>query len=144
MDRERGRGVYVELFGNGLFYSVNYDQRFDRRLDGLGYKVGISYLAVDGVAVATVPFGLNYLLGKDGKYFEMGLGGTYLAGVDRTNTFASSDERNFGDGMIGTMTFGYRREPTDGGFLFRASMTPVFGSGTFWPLFFGVSFGYAF
>lgn len=143
-ERERGRGVYAEIWGNGLLYSLNYDQRFEKRLDGLGYKVGFSYLAIEGTGFASFPFGMNYLLGKNGKYFELGLGGTYLIGFDNSNTFRSGDDRNFGDGIIGNMVIGYRREPVDGGFLFRATLTPFFGRDFFWPLFPGLSFGYAF
>lgn len=142
--REKGRAVYAEIFGNGLTYSFNYDQRFSNRLDGLGFRAGISYIAVDGSSVSTIPLGLNYLLGKNGKYFELGAGATYAIGVDGSNTFASGSDNTVGDGFIGTMTIGYRREPEDGGFLFRASLTPVFGYGIFWPLFAGISFGYAF
>jgi hypothetical protein len=142
--RERGRGVFVEILGNGLIGSINYDQRFDKRFDGLGFKGGISYFAFNGSSVAAFPFGLNYLLGKDGKYFEMGLGATYLRFADSSNTFSVGNERTIGDGLAGNMIFGYRREPVDGGFLFRASMTPIFGSGTFFPFYFGISLGYAF
>lgn len=143
-EREQGRGVYFELFGSGLTYSINYDQRFEKRFDGLGFKAGLSYIGVDGTSVATFPLGLNYLLGKNGKYFEMGLGGTYLAGADRSNTFFTGDGRTTGDGFVGNLILGYRSEPQDGGFLFRASVTPMFGSGFFWPFYAGFSFGYAF
>lgn len=142
--REKSRAVYAEIFGNGIIYSFNYDQRFANRLDGLGFRAGISYIAIDGVSVSTIPLGLNYLLGKNGKYFELGAGATYGIGVDRSNTFASGSDETTGDGFIGTMTLGYRSEPKDGGFLFRAALTPVFGNGVFWPLFAGISFGYAF
>lgn len=142
--RERGRGVFVELFGNGLGYSFNYDQRFDKRFDGLGFKAGLSYFAIDGNSVATLPVGLNYLLGKNGKYFEMGAGATFLRAEDSTNAFAVGDSRSVGTGTVGHMIFGYRREPEEGGFLFRASMTPLFGQGTFFPFWFGISLGYAF
>ncbi len=142
--RERGRGVFVEILGNGLIGSINYDQRFEKRFDGLGFKGGISYFAFNGSSVAAAPFGLNYLLGKNGKYFEVGLGATYLRFADSSNTFSVGNERTIGDGLVGNMIFGYRREPVDGGFLFRASMTPVFGSGTFLPFYFGLSLGYAF
>lgn len=142
--RPKSRAVYLEVLGNGIGYSFNYDQRFQNRLDGLGFKVGGSYFALDGTSVATFPFGLNYLLGKRGKYFEMGLGGTYLLGSDRSNTFASGSDPTFEDGITGNMIFGYRSEPVDGGFLFRASITPFFGNGVFWPLFAGISVGYAF
>lgn len=142
--RKRGRGVYMELFGNGLGYSFNYDQRFDKRFDGLGFKAGLSYFAIDGNSVATLPVGLNYLLGKNGKYFEMGAGATFLRAEDSTNAFAVGDSRSVGTGTVGHMIFGYRREPEEGGFLFRASMTPLFGQGTFFPFWFGISLGYAF
>jgi hypothetical protein len=142
--RERGRGVYMELLGNGLVYSFNYDQRFEKRFDGLGFKAGLSYFAVEGSSFTTVPVGLNYLLGKNGKYFEMGAGATIVRAADNTNTFSVGDSRTVGTGAIGHMVFGYRREPVDGGFLFRASMTPLFGQGTFFPFWFGISLGYAF
>ena len=144
LSRQKGRAVYLEVLGNGIGYSFNYDQRFQNRFDGLGFKAGASYFALNGTSVATFPFGLNYLLGKEGKYFEMGLGGTYLLASDRSNTFSSGSDRTFGDGITGNMIFGYRSEPVDGGFLFRASVTPFFGNGIFWPLFFGISVGYAF
>ena len=142
--RTKSRAVYAEIFGNGIIYSFNYDQRFTNRLDGLGFRAGLSYVSVEGVSVSTIPIGLNYLLGKNGKYFELGAGATYALGVDRTNTFPSGSAETLGDGFIGTMTIAYRNEPNDGGFLFRAALTPVFGTDFFWPLFAGVSFGYAF
>lgn len=142
--RTKSRAVYLEVLGNGLSYSFNYDQRFQNRLDGLGFKVGGSYFAIDGTSVATFPVGLNYLLGKRGKYFEVGLGGTYVVASDRSNTFTFGNSRKIGDGIIGNMILGYRSEPVDGGFLFRASITPIFGYGVFWPLFGGLSVGYAF
>jgi len=142
--RTKSRAVYLELAGNGIGYSFNYDQRFENRLDGLGFKVGASYFALGGTSAATFPFGLNYLLGKRGKYFELGLGATYLLASDRTNTLARGNDQTFADGITGNMILGYRSEPVDGGFLFRASITPFFGNGIFWPLFAGISVGYAF
>jgi hypothetical protein len=142
--RTKSRAVYVELLGNGLGYSFNYDQRFKNRLDGLGFKAGASYFALAGASAATFPVGVNYLLGKRGKYFELGLGATYLFAADRSNNFSPVNNQAFADGITGNMILGYRSEPEDGGFLFRASITPFFGNGIFWPLFAGVSFGYAF
>ncbi len=142
--RNKSRAAYVEIFGNGLTYSLNYDARFGKAFDGLGFKAGVSYIAIDGQAVATIPFGLNYLLGKNGKYLELGAGGTYGIGYDSTNTFQVNDDRNTEDQWFGTLTFGYRREPKEGGFLFRVALTPIITQGVFWPFYGGVSFGYAF
>jgi len=143
-ERVKSKAVYAEIFGNGGLYSFNYDQRFDQRLDGLGFRAGASFIALNGTGAATFPFGLNYLLGKNGKYFELGLGATYALGFDNTNTQARGSDETIGDGLFGTMTLGYRREPKEGGFLFRVGMTPLFGYGVFWPLYGGISFGYAF
>ncbi len=144
LPRTKSRSVYFEILGNGLTYSLNYDQRFQNRLDGLGFKAGVSYLAIDGTSVSSIPFGLNYLLGKNGKYFELGLGATVLTGSDRTDVFPGDNERTRGSALIGNMILGYRSEPVKGGFLFRASVTPLFGYGVFWPLYGGLSVGYAF
>ncbi|MFC3414937.1 hypothetical protein [Algoriphagus hitonicola] len=141
--REQGKAFYLELFGNGITYSLNYDQRFQKRMDGLGFKAGASFLSLGGSSVGTVPVGLNYLLGKEGKFFEMGMGSTLIFGGGNTD-FAVGDGEPLDTYFLGTMTFGYRSEPTDGGFLFRANLTPIFGGFGFYPFFGGISVGYAF
>jgi hypothetical protein len=42
------------------------------------------------------------------------------------------------------MTFGYRYQPVNGGFNFRAGINPIFNSSAFIPYFAGISFGYTF
>ena len=128
---------YVELGGPGLA-SFNFDTRFAPKEDGLGGRVGIGGFSISGESIIFVPVGLNYLLGKDTKnYFEIG------GGV--TPVFASSsvDDDNFST-TFGHILFGYRMQPKEGGFLFRAFISPVFGSGFFIPYYGGVSFGYKF
>ena len=46
--------------------------------------------------------------------------------------------------FVGTLNFGYRRIPQDGGFTFSANLTPLFNAHGFWPLFGRVGLGYAF
>lgn len=141
---DRAQAVYVELLGPGISYSFNYDTRFQDTRNGLGGRIGLSYLAVEGDGMFTLPVMVNYLLGKEGKYFEMGVGGTYVS----YNTKESADSNSIlfveESGVVGTTVFGYRRQPEDGGFLFRAGISPVFGKGYFVPYFGYISFGYAF
>jgi len=130
---------YVELLGNGLVFSANYDMRFAAaETDGLGGRLGIGYVGGGdlGGSVLTVPVIINYLLGKDGKYFEVGAGFTYVGG---NTTFADG----FESGIIGTMSFQYRRQPIDGGFMWKIGLTPVIAAGTFIPYWPGISIGYA-
>jgi len=68
---------------------------------------------------------------------------------------------NLASNVGGTLTFGFRYQPKDGGFLFKAALTPFFGltkvpdknysvcdsprtEPFFFPLFGGVSFGHVF
>lgn len=142
-ERTRGQSVYVEVLGSGLLYSFNYDTRFTQRHNGIGGRAGIGYLAVDGARLTTLPLMVNYLFGHERHFFEVGIGTSVLIASEPID-FAPVGERNRASGAIGTMNLGYRLEPTDGGFVFRAGLTPFFGSSFFWPLWPQVSFGYAF
>ncbi len=140
-DQKRAQNVYVELFGQGLLFTANYDTRFSNRRDGLGGRVGIGYLASGGDNATTVPISLNYLLGKGKHFFEVGLGATLLATSGNSDSF-------FFDGntsnVIGTMSFSYRVQPVDNGFSFRVGLTPIFNSDFFIPYYGGLSLGYTF
>lgn len=141
---DRAQSIYFELLGPGITYSFTYDSRFQNTLNGLGGRAGVGYIAVDGNTVFSAPFMLNYLLGKEGKYMEMGLGASYIS----FSTTESADESGvmFVDEsqLFGTMVFGYRSQPVDGGFMFRAGVSPIFGRGNFIPYWFYLSFGYSF
>ena len=131
------KAVYAEIGGPGLA-SANFDMRFQPREDGFGFRVGVGGFAIDGANILTVPVGINYLIGKDQKnYFEIGAGFTYINAKD---TYASD---NFSS-SFGNLTLGYRLAPANGGFFFKAAITPVFGSGFFIPYYAGIAFGYKF
>lgn len=141
IEDKRAQNIFVELGGQGLLFTVNYDSRFSNRRDGLGGRAGIGYIAEGGDYATTVPLSLNYLLGKGKHFFEMGLGATILTtgGTDRSFLF---DENN--SSVIGTMSFSYRLQPVDRGFSFRAGLTPVFNKNFFIPYYAGISLGYSF
>ena len=129
--------VYFELGGPGLA-SVNYDMRFQNKNDGLGFRVGLGGFSIDDASVLFVPVGLNYLLGKDGKnYFEVGGGITAVSAKNHV------DSETFGT-TFGHLNFGYRLQPSNGGFLFRAGIVPIFNKDGFIPYYAGISFGYKF
>lgn len=152
---KKARNFYFEVLGPGALYSVNYDSRFKNRQDGLGWRAGVSYYAQDGDNLFTVPLMLNYLLGKKGKYFEIGAGLTFYhtntsdvffdqqQKYDATyNSYYYEPEKR--TGVYGTLNFGYRYQPLDGGFSFRAGVSPVINSDNFIPYWPYVSFGYTF
>lgn len=142
--RDRSQAVYVEVLGNGLIYSFNYDTRFGQSIKGLGGRAGIGHLAIDGSRLTTFPFLINYLFGKDKHYFEVGAGATLITASTNSSDFGPIGSREKGSTFIGTMSFGYRLEPQQGGFLFRAGITPIFDRTSFFPFWPQVSLGYAF
>ena len=135
------KAVFFELGGPGLA-SINYDMRFTKSETGIGGRVGVGGFSInvnaDKTSVIFIPVGLNYLMGKDGRnYFELGGGVTF---VNASNNTSNSD---FGT-TFGNVNFGYRLQPKDGGFFFRAAINPVFGKGFFLPYYGGIAFGYKF
>ncbi|MBL7737740.1 MAG: hypothetical protein JNK14_00870 [Chitinophagaceae bacterium] len=132
------QSIYFELGGPGLA-SVNFDSRFSNKEDGVGGRIGIGGFSIDGTSALFIPVGINFILGKDNRnYFEFGGGVTPVI---------ISDDLIDGDSFTGTfghLLFGYRMQPANGGFTFRAFISPVFGSGGFIPYYGGVSFGYKF
>jgi hypothetical protein len=133
------QAFFAELYGRSLIFSINYDTRFSNRVDGLGLSAGIGFVGIDGESLFSIPLTLNYLLGKDGKYLELGVGATYFS----AHVTDDDDAESGGSTIIGTMTIGYRSQPVDGGFMFRAGINPLFFERTFvpWPY---VSVGYNF
>lgn len=136
--------VYAELGGPGLI-SINYDMRFTQEESGLGGRIGVGGFSLnddyDGrVSLLTIPVGLNYLLGKDGKnYFEVGAGFTYMNVSAKDEYNRSTLESSFGN-----ITLGYRLAPANGGFVFKAQITPIFNKYGFMPYYGGIGFGYKF
>lgn len=134
------QAVYGELFGRGILFSANYDRRFNKRTDGLGFSGGMGYLRIDEVSIFTIPVSINYLLGKKGKFFEVGAGASYFS-VDVSDIDKASKT---GSTVIGTTTIGYRSQPENGGFMFRAGFNQFYINNNFIPYYPYISFGYSF
>jgi len=137
---KRAQNVYVEILGQGLLFSANYDTRFSNKRNGLGGRIGFGGIGGSGDSFISIPVSLNYLLGNGKNFFEIGLGATYAS-------LSTNDDFFFGDGgsnVIGTMAFMYRLQPEKTGFSFRGGITPIFSSDGFVPYYFGLSLGYTF
>lgn len=137
------KAVYFELGGPGLA-SINYDMRFTRSESGIGGRIGFGGFSLgsgtDRTSVIFIPIGINYIMSKDQKnYFEVG-GGVTPVLVNETYSGTSDNFRS----TFGHLNIGYRLQPKDGGFFFRAAINPVIGKGFFWPYWGGIGFGYKF
>lgn len=138
------KAVYFELGGPGVA-SLNYDMRFGKTESGIGGRAGIggfSLGAVDNRFTAIfIPLELNYIKSKnDRNYFELGGG---ITPVLVNESISTGDNERFRS-TFGHVTIGYRLQPKEGGFFFRAAITPIFNKNFFWPYYGGISLGYKF
>ncbi|MBB6325695.1 hypothetical protein FHS59_001310 [Algoriphagus iocasae] len=162
------KSIYVELGGPGLPYSFNYDFRIDKtRVDSWGMRLGFGGYAMNGESFFSLPVQVNRLMGKGPHYFEVGIGATFFTFSEDSNRYCVNGtydsqtgeyictsyetyDYNFildvdgSPSIMGTMNFGYRRVPIDGGFTWKININPIFNNNGFWPLYAGVGFGYAF
>lgn len=130
------KSIYFELGGPGLA-SANFDMRFNKTGEGLGFRAGIGGFPGYDINLLTIPIGINYLASKDNRnFFEFGGGFTLInSKTSGTGLF---------DGSFGHTTFGYRLQPKSGGFTFRASLNPIIYSEGIFPFYGGVGFGWKF
>lgn len=134
--------LFVELFGHGVFYNLNYEYRrtpdlvlrasfslqpgwYDCLFDSSDCRQGLWF--VPGLAVAKLFF-------EGAHHLELGLGGGAIVSTK--------------DGWLTaylTPQLGYRFEPDEGGFLFRLTFTPLVGASEEYLIFpwGGMSFGFS-
>ena len=125
--------VYIEVLGNGGFYSVNYDRLF---CNYFGVRVGASYIHLgDAGQYASFPLMANFFIGKKKHKLEMGAGFTIMNEAP-PGDFSHPDTKYFR-----TATLGYRYQSKEN--FFRIGFTPLYTGYEIIPLG-GVSFGFAF
>jgi hypothetical protein len=94
--------------------------------------------------LAIIPVMVNGLLGRGTHRLELGIGPLFGIGGGRIEDHEVGDVEEFsGAGLAGvTSTFGYRRQPLNGGFVFRAALNPFYsGRPQLWA---GLSAGWSF
>lgn len=134
--------LYLELGGNGLIYSINYERLLSENVTlrgGFGVTPGIIF--AEGTFIH-IPVTASYLIGSETSKFEAGLGATYFSGTD-VEVFglpAGDQSLVFLTGIVGY------RYISPGGFVFRIFFTPLYSKESdpdFIPTG-GLSFGFMF
>jgi hypothetical protein len=151
---QANKSVFLEIGGNGMAFSANFDSRFTKSEKGFGYRVGVGGIPATNSNVdilypstpfvLSVPVAINHLAGKAPNYFESGLGFTYMY----TSGTISSDFWGYEEDITGSYaafvpSIGYRHAKAGKAFQYRVILSPVFAKGgtTFWG---GFSAGYKF
>jgi hypothetical protein len=140
--RDAHDAVYVELLGNGLLYSVNYDHMFGEHL---ALRAGFSAWRADGVFDApnvfvSVPVAAYGLVGDGDHKLELGAGVTPMFALPASGPDAVRARPSV---LWLVPSVGYRYAPRHGGVSFRAAVTPLVTLGAVLPMV-AVSGGYQF
>ena len=133
-DRSATDSFFIEGGGPGLLYSVNYEHIFE---NDFGFRGGFSYTSLSATAGSSsasasfiaVPIVLSYLGASSGNHaLELGGGATL---INASGAASGTGVAVSGSGMtvLGTAQLGYRRQPVEGGFMFRIGVEALFGKG---------------
>jgi hypothetical protein len=141
--------VYAELLGAGGLASFNFDYRLGKNPEGFGLRTGIGYFQWNNSSMVTFPVIGNYLLGNNGKYFDIGIG-LRFGYENMVNDQPVNPDQIFEEGFriaAPILNIGYRYQPIEGGFNFRIGFSPFLNFSQGMPDFFWMphlSFGYTF
>jgi hypothetical protein len=102
--------VYIELLGSGILGSINYDRRFSKSQEGLGFRVGIAPTFANSVLI---PAHFNLVIGPRSHAVE--LGGGILYSVSKAD-----DQR-----IAPSFVIAYRYQPIDSKISVRAGWMPT-------------------
>ena len=151
---QANKSVFLEVGGNGLGFSANFDSRFTKSEKGFGFRAGVGFMPpthseTDIIYpstpfMLTVPLAINHLAGKAPNYFESGIGITYVyTSGNVSSEFWGYSEDATGSSLAFVPSVGYRHAKTGKAFQWRTVISPVFGPGgaMFWM---GLSLGYKF
>ncbi len=119
------KSVFLEIFGNGIGFSANYDMRFAKKENGFGFRAGIGIYPETFVnsSFITLPIGINHLAGKAPHHLETGLGVTFIPG----GIEAFGEDEIAVNGIMFVPSIGYRYARKTRGFQGRIFFSPWIG-----------------
>ncbi|MGE5402263.1 MAG: hypothetical protein ACM3S2_17835 [Ignavibacteriales bacterium] len=108
--QRKGNIVYLELGGNCMVYSLNYERMFTNELS---FRAGVAYVPFEDYDY-WIPLLVNFIMNVDNNNsFELGLGGRL-------------EISKFSNYMAPTGSLGYRYNPRDGRIFFKIAYSPFY------------------
>ena len=114
--------VFLEIGGNALLYSINYDRKISEHISLRTGVAGIPRISVISPTLSS-PNMINYTIGRGDERLEIGIG--FTAAITRTYV-GEKDDTVTRAGVAPTAALGYRYQPVEDGWFIRGSFTPVF------------------
>ena len=121
--------VYLELGGNGAYYSFNYERILHQKgAFKLAARAGVSVVPVNIQSQrymgTLVPLEVTALYGRSKHHLEAGAGvSPYLFPYSDYNSWEQEYD-GYKPGVIIPFRLGYRYQKPEGGFFFRVGYTP--------------------
>ncbi|TDG35477.1 hypothetical protein EZJ43_12680 [Pedobacter changchengzhani] len=161
----RKNTINVELGGNAVFYSINYERLIKLSANvKLSPRVGVMYLPLSHIKSnrdygnINIPIELNgfWARNSESKNFpEIGLGLTFISLKDGyTLNNAGVEQSNYKMGRVALVRAGYRHQKPEGGLMYRAGVLVRLtqddfsrsrvGDDLFYKIWPGFSIGYTF
>ncbi len=119
--------VFAELGTPGLGVSFNYDTRFIKgKNNGIGGQIGLGIFITESNLMASLPLGVNYLMGKRRSFFEVGAVFTpFLFTRGYYDNAKAEYTTKYSFGFNFSPTFAWRYQPENEGFFFGAGISPL-------------------
>jgi hypothetical protein len=139
--------IYLEVFGQGLFNSLSYDRiLFPEFRVKHSANIGLTFIPpISYMQVVAVPVSYNFIFGQRNHHLELGLGFTpmifkeiginssfYVQDQIGNQTLENEKIDNINLLFYLTPKIGYRLQKSDGGFFFRATLTPPIAGINIW------------
>ncbi len=139
--------VYLEVFGQGLFNSLSYDRiLFPEFRVKHSATIGLTFIPpISYMQVVAVPVSYNFIFGQRNHHLELGLGFTPMIfkEIGIQSSFYVEDQQgnqvlknekfdNVNLFFYLTPKIGYRFQKPEGGFFFRATLTPPVAGINIW------------
>lgn len=153
--KTKNNSVYLELAGNGMLYSANYDRTILlSKQFKLAPRVGFEWLPVRerlGYQNFVIPLELNVLWAKNREsknHLELGLGLTF---IELKKQFFNKTSPSTKMAKVTLLRLGFRHQKPSGGFMYRIGTTLPIAQDDYLnkvevrnDFFGGISLGYSF
>ncbi|MCP9765037.1 hypothetical protein [Lacihabitans soyangensis] len=148
--QSRNPVIFGEILGQTSLISVNFDSRFLKCDDGLGFRIGygmsnaFACKECDFIVLRgnIIPISLNYLLGKNKHHLEFGTGLTAFLSKKNSSAFPILGLGDYNlSKNYGTFSLGYRYYKKTPSLFFGLAWVPIYNRNNFNPRNFGISMG---
>lgn len=115
---------FIEYFGMGKYYTINYDRILRIKKQKFSGRIGFGYFPKypkSNIAAYSVPFEINYLLGRDDNYYEPGIGVSYLYADNFYRNYLTMKNEYSKILYWFIKPAGYRYQPKNSGVFFKVS-----------------------